>query len=227
METVYDLLEDLPASATLRAPPASLPAREIRSTAYKTGNYLRSRGVHRGSDVGVADEPDPKAVFAFLGAALLAASVTFDPPRDFDGRAVVVPTPSLDAYDLGPGGQRVGYGARPNDPADGHFEGGVWSENPAFPPVSFDGDAAALDDGTTQAALLDRARDVATDLDTADVVAVRAPFARVATLVGALGALHAGATVLLPGEEDGNAETGDVALASIDGDAPEARVLDV
>ncbi|GGN17791.1 acyl-CoA synthetase family protein [Halarchaeum nitratireducens] len=223
METVYELLADLPASATLRAPPASLPAREVRATSYKVGNYLRSRGVHRGSAVGVADDPDPKAVFAFLGSTLLAAPVTFDPPRSFDGRAVIAPTPTLDTYDLGPGGQRVGYGERPENPADGHFEGGVWSENPAFPPVSFDGDAPALRDadGPSQEALLSRAADAAATLDESDVVAVRAPFARDATVVGVLGALRAGATVLLP--DDG--ETGDVALVADDASAPEDRVL--
>lgn len=242
METVYELLADLPASATLRAPPASLPAREIRATSYKVGNYLRSRGVHRGSVVGVADDPDPKAVFAFLGATLLAAPVRFDPPHAFDGRAVVAPTATLDAYDLGPGGQRVGYGERPENPADGHFEGGVWSENPAFPPVSFDGDVRALrdadDDGSSQAALLARAGNVATTLDAENVVAIRAPFTHESTVVGVLGALRAGATVLLP--DDGiddktdsaddtktdGAAVGDVAIVTGDVDSvPEGRVL--
>ena len=226
METVYELLADLPASATLRAPPASLPAREVRATSYKVGNYLRSRGVHRGSGVGVADDPDPKAVFAFLGSTLLAAPVTFDPPQSFDGRAVVAPPPTLDSYDLGPGGQRVGYGERPENPADDHFEGGVWSENPAFPPVSFDGGVPALrdpdGDGPSQRALLSRAGDAAATLDADDVVTVRASFVHDATVVGVLGALHAGATVLLP---DGTSETGDVAIVADDASAPEDRVL--
>ncbi|WP_435097984.1 hypothetical protein [Halarchaeum sp. P4] len=225
METVYELLADLPAEATLRAPPASVPARDVRVTAYKVGNYLRSRGVHRGSAVGVADESDPKTVLAFLGSALLAAPVTFDPPRAFDGRAVVAPTATLEEFDLGPGGQRVGYGAEPDDPADGHFEGGVWSENPAFPPVSYDGDVAALTgtgdaDGPSQRALLDAAADAA-DLDTDDTLAVRASFTHAGTLVGVLGALRAGATVLLPDE----GTTGTVALAAGDTDAPEDAVF--
>ncbi|GGM71612.1 hypothetical protein J2752_002261 [Halarchaeum rubridurum] len=241
METVYELLADLPASATLRAPPASLPAREVRATSYKVGNYLRSRGVHRGSGVGVADVPDPKTVFAFLGSALLAAPVTFDPPGSFDGRAVVAPTDALADYDLGAGGQRVGYGAKPDDPADGHFEGGVWSENPAFPPVSFDGDVPALrdaegGDGPSQRLLLDAAGTVAADLDADDVVAVRAPFADDATVVAVLGAFRAGATVLLPGVDDGegaegatgdttDGPVGDVAIVTGDVTVPEDRVL--
>ncbi|GGL31822.1 hypothetical protein GCM10009037_14340 [Halarchaeum grantii] len=229
METVYELLADLPDEAALRAPPASLSSRDVRATAYKVGNYLRSRGVHEGSRVGVADDADPKVVLAFLGSALLAAPVTFAPPGRFDGRAVVVPTASLDGFDLGPGGQRVGYGAKPADPADGHFEGGVWSENPAFPPVRYGGDVPALaggtgagddEDGPSQRALLDAAADVAAGLDADDALAVRASFTRPGTVVGVLGALRAGATVLLPDAE----ATGTVALADGDGDAPEAGV---
>jgi len=220
METVYDLLDGLPADAALRAPPAAMTAREVQATAYRTGNYLRAHGVHRGSPVGVVDDRRPKPLFAVLGATLLAAPVRFDPPRDFDGRAVVAPTDALDDYELGPGGQRIGYGAKPASPADAHFEGGVWSENPAFPPVAFDGDVPVLAgaDDPSQRELLAAATRRADALDADDVLAVRAPLASPATLAAVLGAFAAGATVLLPDDA-----VGTVAVA--DGDAPEDRTV--
>jgi len=231
METVYDLLGDLPDTARLRAPPSSLSAREVRTTAYRVGNYLRSRGVHEGSLVGVADDAEAKPVLAFLGASLLGAAVRFDPPREFDGRLVVAPTETLSSFDLPPGGQRVGYGSRPSDPAAGHFEGAVWSENPSFPPASFAGDPVALSlrdrgDGRTQRDLLTDAESFAATLDPAEVVAVRAPFAEPGALAGGvLAPLAAGATVLLPGDSDA---VGTVAVVDDDTAtaAGERRVVD-
>ncbi|MGB9987947.1 hypothetical protein [Salarchaeum japonicum] len=221
METLYDLVNDLPESAALRAPPREYNRRELRQTAFKTGNFLRHRGVHEGATVAVADDRAPESVFAFLGATLLGARVRFGATGDVDARAYVAPTDSLDDVSLPAGGQYVGYGDRPDDPNRAHFERDVWSENPAFPPVSFTGDAVALatDDRYTHAVLLDEARRF--DYDSSDVVAVRASLATPGTVVaGVVAPLLAGATLLLPDSD----ATGTVAVTT--GDAPESRSVD-
>ncbi|GAA0659443.1 acyl-CoA synthetase family protein [Salarchaeum japonicum] len=220
METLYDLVNDLPESAALRAPPREYNRRELRQTAFKTGNFLRHRGVHEDATVAVADDRAPEAVFAFLGATLLGARVRFGATAELDARAYVAPTGLLDDVSLPAGGQYVGYGERPDDPSRAHFERDVWSENPAFPPVSFSGDAVALatDDRYTHAVLLDAARRL--DYDSDDTVAVRAPLTHPGTVVaGVVAPLLAGATLLLP---DGDA-TGTVAVAT--SDAPESRTI--
>lgn len=221
METLYDLVDDLPESTGLRAPPQSLDCRELRGTAFKTGNFLRQRGVHEGTTVAVADDHAPEAVLAFLGATLLGARVRFGATGEVDARAYVGPTDSLDAVTLSDGGQYVGYGDRPDDPARAYFERDVWSENPAFPPATFDPDTPALvtDSGEyAHADLLAAANDL--DYDADDVVAIRASLAHPGTVVaGVVAPLLAGATVLFP---DGDA-TG--TLAVTDGSAPETRTV--
>ncbi|QDX41456.1 AMP-binding protein [Salarchaeum sp. JOR-1] len=221
METLYDLVNDLPESAALRAPPREYNRRELRQTAFKTGNFLRHCGVHEGATVAVADDRAPEAVLALLGAALLGARVRFGATGDLDARAYVGPTEALDDVSLPAGGQYVGYGERPGNPSRAHFERDVWSENPAFPPVSFSGDAVALagDDRYTHAVLLDAARRL--DYDSDDVVAVRAPLAYPGTVVaGVLAPLVAGATILLPDSDT----TGTVAVTTED--APEQQTVD-
>ena len=208
-------------------PPRRYDRRRFRTTAWRTGNFLRHLGVREGTTVAVAGGPAPEPVFAFLGATLLGARVRFDPPTDPDCRAVVAPTADIGRFDLPPGGQRVGYGSEPADPTVSHFETEMWSENPAFPETDVvDGEDPALvaaGEEFSHRDLLDAAARVAEEHDFAAGmrVAVRAPLGRPGTVVaGLLAPLLADATILLPGE----GTTGDVGVSS--GDAPESVVVD-
>ncbi|WP_135851792.1 acyl-CoA synthetase family protein [Halorussus salinus] len=195
------------------------------TTAWKTGNFWRRRGVHADATVAVADDPEPEVVFSFLGAALLGARTRFGVSDALDARVVAAPSEEVGDYEVAPGCQRVGYGGPPDDPAVAHFERDVWSENPAFPETPVESEAVALvagDEAFSHADLLGAARAVADDwdLEPGDEVAVRAPLARPGAVVaGVVAPLLAGGAVLLP---DGDA-TGDFAVA--DGDAPEETVV--
>jgi hypothetical protein len=172
------------------------------ATARKTGNLLRHRGVREGATVAVTDDAAPQAVLALFGAALLGASVrVVEPPVTVDARAVVAPTPDLDAFDLPAGGQRVGYGAEPADPSAAYFERDAWSENPAFPATTVPADAPLLHAGDrtlSHAGVLDAAEQVADGLSAADEVAVRARLAEPGAVVaGVVAPALAGATILL------------------------------
>lgn len=194
------------------------------TTAWKTGNVFRRLGVHDDAAVAVADDPEPEALFAFFGAALLGARTEFGPPYDREARVAVAPREAIGAYDLPPGGQRVAYGGPPDDPAVHQFERDVWSENPAFPETPVDSGTVAIVAGGRAVGhddLLGAAREVADEwgLEPGDEVAVRASLADLGTVVaGAVAPLLAGAAILFP---DGDA-TGDCAVAR--GDAPEKRV---
>jgi len=207
--------------------------RRFRTTACKTGNFWRRRGLHAGATVAVADDSEPEAVFAFLGAALLGARTRFGPPGEVDARIAVAPRETVEDYDLPPGGQRVAYGGPPDDPSVAHFERDVWSENPAFPETAVDPDSVALvaagegdapDREYAHADLLSAARTVADDwgLGPGDEVAVRAPLAEPGTVVaGVVAPLVAGAAILLP---DGDA-VGDYAVVADGADPPESRTV--
>lgn len=224
MDTLYDLVAGLDGERdALRWDGRAHSARELRTTAYRAGNFLRHHGVHEGADVVVADDPVPQAVFSFLGATLLGGAVRFGLPDSSESRAVVGPVDRVGDVTLPPGGQHVAYGGEPSDPSWGYFERDAWSENPAFPPVSFGGDTAALradDRAFTHAALLDAAASVADDLGTEDVVAVRGSLTDPGVVVAGLLAPHlVGAETLLPTE----GETGTVAVGGED--VPEKRVV--
>jgi hypothetical protein len=205
--------------------------RRFCTTAWKTGNFWRRRGLHADATVAVADDPEPEAVFAFLGAALLGARTRFGAPGDVDARIAVAPRGTVDGYDLPPGGQRVAYGGPPDDPSVAHFERDVWSENPAFPETPVDPESIALvaaGDGSDReyahADLLPAARAVADDWSLApgDEVAVRAPLADPGTIVaGVVAPLIAGAAILLPDDE----AVGDYAVVSGSDDASESRTV--
>ncbi|WP_435179846.1 hypothetical protein [Halorussus sp. AFM4] len=243
-----DALGDLVTRDRRSGDPALVAPRETRrydyrrfcNTAWKTGNFWRRRGVHEDATVAVADDPEPEAVFAFLGAALLGARTRFglpdpdgagdepDSSSNVDARVVVAPSDEVGGYPVPPGSQRVGYGGPPDDPAIAHFERDVWSENPAFPETPVDPETVAL---TTErgefshADLLSAAREVADDwgLELGDEVAVRAPFADPGTVVaGVVAPLSAGATILLPDDD----AVGDFAVDGTGGrDAPENEVV--
>ncbi len=201
--------------------------RRFCTTAWKVGNFLRGRGVRAGVTVGVAADPNPKALLSVLGAGLLGATVRLDPSRAFDGRAVVAPLARIDSYDLPAGAQRVAYGDDPDDPALDHWETGVWSENPTMPPEAPGPEGAFLvDEASTvsQGAVLRAAADVATrgELTAATTACLRARPDDARAVAGALAPLTVGAELLFPGDD----ATGDVAVVDVaDGetDVPESR----
>ncbi|MFC7166372.1 acetyl-CoA synthetase [Halospeciosus flavus] len=224
MDTLYDLVSVLDGERdALRWDGRAHSARELRTTTYRAGNFLRHHGVREGVDVVVADDSVPQAVFSALGATLLGAAVRFGLPDESDARAVVGPADDIGAVSLPPGGQRVAYGDEPTDPSWGYFERDAWSENPAFPPVGFDGETTALrteDTAYSHAALLDAAETVADGLDANDVVAVRGSLTDPGVVVAGLLAPHfADAVSLLPTPD----ETGTVAVGGED--VPEDRVM--
>ncbi|WP_254768664.1 hypothetical protein [Salinilacihabitans rarus] len=203
------------------------------TTAWKSGNFLRHAGVRRGVTVGVVGE-GPLALLAFFGTALLEGTTRFDPPRDLAGsedfRALVGPVDALDDYDLPRGAQRVGYGGKPEAPAVHHFDAGLWSENPAFPPLSIDPDTPLLADGArtySHGAVVEAARDVVDDagLEPGDRVAVRAPLSTPGTVAaGVIAPLLADGVVVLgdPAEE----EDAPAPALVVSPDEPESRHVD-
>ncbi|MFC6988770.1 acetyl-CoA synthetase [Haloplanus sp. GCM10025708] len=201
--------------------------RDACTTSWKAGNVLRYLGVHEGDRVDVAPVPSPQPLFTFFGSALLGAVTAVDGLGD--GSVVVVPADREAAFDPPPGSDLVVFGDAPSDPSATHWEGTVWSENPAFPPVPVSPSTPALraaDGVYTHRDLLDAAERVVddADFDESRSVAVRAPLSDPRTLVAAvLAPLSAGGDVVLP---DG-AASADVAVT--DGDAapePEAFSLD-
>ncbi|WP_232687535.1 hypothetical protein [Halobacterium zhouii] len=221
METLADVVTALddPEQPVLRVSRV-YDAREVRSRAYKTGNALRHRGVRAGSTVAVVDDRSENPLFCLLGAALLGARVRFDPAESAEARVLAGPTGDLGEYDLPTGGQRVGWGAPPDNPSWMHFERDVWSENPAFPEPTVSAGDGLLPDVTHGDALA-AARSTADRLDEDDVVALRAPLSTSGTVVaGVVAPLLAGASILFPESDD----VGTVAVS--EGGAPEARVVD-
>lgn len=229
MDSLGDLLtrERRSDDPALRAPRGnrSYDYRRFCTTAWKTGNFWRRRGVHEGATVAVADDPEPEAVFSFLGAALLGARTRFGLPESPGARVAVATSDEIATYEVPPGSQRIAYGGPPDDPGVAHFERAVWSENPAFPdtPVAPETTALVAGDGRelSHADLLSAAREVADEwgLEPGDEVAVRAPLAEPgAVAAGVVAPLLAGAATLFPDES----ATGDYAVG--EGDAPEKEV---
>ncbi|AFZ74239.1 hypothetical protein [Natronobacterium gregoryi] len=192
------------------------------TSAWKSGNFLRHSGVREGVTVGVVGD-GPLALLAFFGTTLLEGTTRFDPPTDLADedafRTLVAPVDLLEngAYDLPRGAQKVGYGRKPDAPDVHHFDAGLWSENPAFPPLSIDPETAMLTDGDrtlTHADILQAARDVIDEcgLEAEDRVVVRGPLSDLRTVVAGVIAplLAEGVVVLGDGEDD---DRGDAAVS--------------
>ncbi|WP_049921017.1 hypothetical protein [Halopiger djelfimassiliensis] len=207
------------------------------TTSWKAGNFLRHAGVRRDVTVGVVGD-GPLALLAFFGTTLLEGTTRFDPPAALADeeafRALVAPVEDLESgeYDLPRGAQRVGYGGKPDEPDVHHFDAGIWSENPAFPPLEIDPDTSILTDGdrtVSHDALLEAAAAVADDydLETGDRVVVRAPLSDPRTVAaGVLAPLLADGIVVLTDDEndekaEGAAERGTDAVTDSDGTVPE------
>ncbi|WP_257299056.1 hypothetical protein [Haloarchaeobius sp. FL176] len=182
--------------------------RRFLTTAWKTGNLLHKRGVRTGAEVAIVSSPRAQPVLTFLGASLLGAVTTFDPPTAVEARAFVAPTDRLGAYDIAPGTATVGYGTEPETPAHDYWEGGVWSENPTMPPEPTSPSDAILDDGDrqyTHGDLVTGAEWVADELGLTadDTVAVSGTVASPAVLTaGVVAPLVAGASIRFDGGDE-------------------------
>jgi len=211
---------------------------KLCTNAWKAGNLLSHYGVRSDATVVIdaGESLSPPPLTAFLGAALLGATVRFepaetvqrDPPYSVETRALVVPTSRVEAYDPAPGTTVLAYGGVPGDPTVTHFEREVWSENPTTPPDEVNpGDdllvAGAGEGRVTHRQALDTAERVAADADLegGDVVAPRGPLTDPGVLVaGVLAPLSVGAAILLD-----ESATGDVGVGS-ESDVPEPRRID-
>ena len=175
------------------------------TTAWKTGNFLRYLGVARGDVVAVAPDALPEPLLTFFGAALLGGVTRFDP--EGDARAVVVHQSAEVRFDPPPGTNLAVYGGPPSSPSVAHWEGVVWSENPAFPPTTVDPEASVLTTATesfSHARLLAAAEELARThgIRREATVCVRESLASPGAVVaGVLAPLLVEATVVFPDGE--------------------------
>jgi len=216
---------DRPALRSAGDPERTYDYDRLRTDAHKTGNLLSHQGVRGGRRVGVADDPVPEVVLSVLGGALTGAVVRFDPPRAFEGRAVVVPVERVADHELPPGGRRIAYGGAPADPAVVHFEEEMWSENPTFPPPTVAPGDPLLDTAETtlsHGTVVEAARALAADhgLGVDSTVAVRTSLVDPGTVVAVVATLSAGATVLL------GDSASDATHVLTTGEAPAATAID-
>ncbi|ADD04156.1 uncharacterized protein Nmag_0569 [Natrialba magadii ATCC 43099] len=187
------------------------------TSAWKAGNFLRHAGVREGVTVGVAGN-GPVALLACFGATLLGATTHPNPPADLtdatDLQALVAPVDELESgrYDLPRGTSMLGYGEKPETPAIKHFDAGLWSENPSFPPQSLAPETGLLTDGgaaVSHAQVLESARTLIDEyeIEAGDRVVVREPLSAVEVAVaGVFAPLLVGAVTVLEAESvDGTA----------------------
>jgi len=208
------------------------------TTAWKAGNFLRHAGVRKGVTVGVVGD-GPLPLLACFGTALLEGTTRFEPPTDLadedDFRALVAPVRDLESgsYDLPRGAQRVGYGAKPEEPDIHHFDAGVWSENPAFPPLDIDPETAILTDGertVSHGTVLEAAGSVIEryGLETGDRVVVRESLADPRVVAaGVLAPMLADGVIVLTGDEaETSTERGEYGI-STGTEVPESTRIDL
>ncbi|QLG27003.1 AMP-binding protein [Halorarum halophilum] len=203
------------------APDRTISYRDLCTTAYKVGNVLSHHGVRAGDRVAVEPLPLPEPVLTFLGAAMLGAVTEFRAEPGTDARAAVVHADREDEFDLPPGSRLVAFGGAPERATTTHWEGEVWSENPAFPPTDVeptDPVLAAEDDGGVEQFshrdLLVVARDAVErlELDGGSNLALHASLADpYAVAAGVLAPLLVGGCICLP-DEDGNEPSATAAI---------------
>lgn len=185
---------------------------DLITTAWKTANFFRHRGVHEGASVAIVDDHAVPAVLALFGAAQLGATTRFVPlsggekPTEVDARLLVGPGEAVLDFDLPPGATRIAYtadSAGVDDPTVEAFGRSIWSENPTRPPEEVDPDGPVLaynGETASQRELLRDAADTATALDSDDEVVIRASLTEyIAVVDGILAPLIAGATIALVG----------------------------
>lgn len=237
METLADLVgRDRRADRPALVVPGvgrTMSYRDLCTTAWKAGNFLRHLGVGPDHRVVVTADSLPEPVLTFLGAAQLGATTTFledcectdssghvaVDDADAQVRAVVVGHEREGEIDVRAGTRLAVYGGEPSASATAHWETQVWSENPAFPPTDIGGDAVALaagGDEYTHADLLGAAGRVVEELEVGsdDEVAVSGSLSDPGVVGGVVGALRAGAVATLTGEPPGVVASEAVTLAT-------------
>ena len=133
--------------------PAVVDADRLCVQSWKVAHFLRHQGTRAGTIVEIDADPARGAILAFLGAALLGATVRFtdletgrrtgSPPPD----VCVGPTTTLASRSVDPNVSQVVYGDPPTDAAVAHLERGAWSENPTPPPETVDPEGILLNTG--------------------------------------------------------------------------------
>jgi hypothetical protein len=196
------------------------------TTAYKSGNVLRYLGLGAESTLAVDPSIRPEPLLAFLGAAQLGASTTFDPTAS--ARVRLVPVDEEAAYGSTEG-RLVVFGGPPEASATTHWEKAVWSENPAFPPTTVDPKSTALvagDDEYSHQQLLAMAEQVVDDLSLqkGSRLAVRTPLSRPETIAGGLVApLVAGSTAIFVDDPQLDVEAEAALVADSNQETAESR----
>jgi hypothetical protein len=202
-ETVHDLVARTHAreGSAIVAPDRATDysARAFATGVRKAANLFSHYGVGPDRPLAVAVGPTDPAdgteagrlgtaadpLLAILGGMVLGAPVDPDPGpaptgTTLDVRALVVPTPWLDRYEVGPGTSVLAYGDPPEDPNVGQFERERWSENPTAPPEPLEPGRAAMRVGDSRLSHADlvgaaEAAIAASDLRGAAQVRVAAP----------------------------------------------------
>ena len=232
------VLGDLLARENRRSQPAVVvPAvdREMSyhdfiTTAYKSGNVLRYLGLGADATLAVDPTPQPEPLLAFLGAAQLGASTTFDPTAD--ARVRLVPVDDEAEYESTEGRLAV-FGGAPEATATTHWEQEVWSENPAFPPTQVDPESTALvagDERYSHRRLLKVAEGVVDDLslEKGSRLAIRTPLSAPETIGGGLvAALLAGATAVFVDDPTTEVDADAALVAASTDEPPEPRWITI
>jgi acyl-coenzyme A synthetase/AMP-(fatty) acid ligase len=198
--------------------------RDFITTAYKSGNVLRYLGLSADSTLAVDPSLNPEPLLAFLGAAQLGATTTFDPTAD--ARVRLVPVAEESAYESSEGRLAV-FGGSPEATTTTHWEQEVWSENPAFPPTQVDPESTVLvagDETYSHRRLLAMAERIVDELELKreSRLAIRTPLSRPETIGGAVAALLAGATAVFVPDSATTADA-DAALVSDGQSTPETQ----
>jgi len=196
------------------------------TTAYKSGNVLRYLGL--GADARLAVDPAlrPEPLLAFLGAAQLGATTTFNPTAEARVRLVSVDD---EANYESMGGRLAVFGGSPEATATTHWEQEVWSENPAFPPTQVDPESAVLadaDEAYSHRRLLGMAEQVVDELSLKEGsrLAIRTPLSQPETIGGGLvAALLAGATAVFVDDPTTEVDADAALVAASTDDSPEPR----
>lgn len=212
--------------------PAAVDADRLCVQSWKVAHFLRHHGARAGTIVDIDADPSRGGILAFLGTALLGATVRFtdlrterqtgSPPPD----VCVGPTAALVSRSVDPSTSRVVYGTPPTDPDIAHLERGAWSENPTPPPETVDPETTLLK--TLEGSYTHRASLAAADgvveregLAEGEMIALRAGLDRPGAVVAGLVApLVLPGTICVPDDST----VADIAVAS--GRAPEGRVID-
>jgi hypothetical protein len=195
------------------------------TTAYKSGNVLRYLGLSADARLAIDPTLQPEPLLAFLGAAQLGASTTFEPTAE--ARVRLVPVDEEAAY-ADHGGRLAVFGGSPEATTTTHWEQEVWSENPAFPPTQIDPESTAIVAGDQQYShrrLLNMAEEVVDELalEEGSRVAIRTPLSRPETIGGGLvAALAAGATAIFV-DDPSEAVDAEAALVDATQETPESR----